>query len=41
MNITVSFDPVDGLGHLNGHFGVVFQGQFNDEIKPAITVQIS
>ena len=25
MNITVSFDPVDGFGHSNGHFGVVFK----------------
>ena len=35
MNITVSFDPVDGLGHSNGHFGVV-QDQSNHDIRLSI-----
>ena len=32
MNITVSFDPVDGLGHSNGTFGVVNHSMGKDAI---------
>ena len=28
----VTIEPVDGFQHLRGHFGVVFEGQFNADI---------
>ena len=39
--ITVSFDPLDGFWHSKCHFGVVFQGQFNGEVRSPMAVQIS
>ena len=27
INITVSFDPLDGFGHSKSHFGLVFHDQ--------------
>ena len=41
MNITVSFNPVDGFWESNCHFQVVFQGQSYHKVKSAVTVQIS
>ena len=41
INITVSFDPVDGFGQSKGHFGIVFQGESNREAQLTLTVQFS